>query len=335
MLLKPDQQRIRALLTETIMLLCKNGLHFKSQFSVEALIGITLDESEVFLISIKETLHAAAAVDMHAQLSSSDRRAQSPACQENIASDNERSCSPASNLNKGGGNKACKTAEIKRKRKLASGKDVSPTKSNNNTISKRVSSQIGASSGGVVEDDAHEQSESFQDADIKDFFNMTATSISSKDIDSENVPLKRLRTEDQDGNDTCKSECTEESSQSNDFDDVIVVKEEPPTDDLVIEPCNELMPMLNLKPASNITLLKSTYVPHPGDHVRLRKSYPASNFDDASRQRALSFGECSLWNMSDYTSDRPILPGVEWHTGIPTNNSAIDQVSIFLYFNMC
>ena len=58
MVLKPDQQRIRDLLSETITLLCRNGLHFESQFSIDALIGITLDVDDVFLVSIKETVHS-------------------------------------------------------------------------------------------------------------------------------------------------------------------------------------------------------------------------------------------------------------------------------------
>ena len=56
MTLKPDQERIRSLLAETITLLCRNGLNFKSEFSVEALIGITLDNADVFLVNIKETV---------------------------------------------------------------------------------------------------------------------------------------------------------------------------------------------------------------------------------------------------------------------------------------
>lgn len=59
MVLKPDQQRIKDLLSETITLLCRSGLHFKSEFSIEALIGITLDQEDVFLVSIKETVHTA------------------------------------------------------------------------------------------------------------------------------------------------------------------------------------------------------------------------------------------------------------------------------------
>jgi hypothetical protein len=58
MVLSPDQQRIKALLTETMILLCKNGLHFKTEFSIEGLIGITLDQNDVFLIGIKETINA-------------------------------------------------------------------------------------------------------------------------------------------------------------------------------------------------------------------------------------------------------------------------------------
>lgn len=59
MFLKPDQEHIRELLAETITLLCCNGLHFKSEFSIDALIGITLDQNEVFLVSIKKTFQNA------------------------------------------------------------------------------------------------------------------------------------------------------------------------------------------------------------------------------------------------------------------------------------
>jgi len=56
MLLKPDQQRVKDLLSDTITLLCKNSLFFKTEFTVEALIGITLDKSEVLLMNINETI---------------------------------------------------------------------------------------------------------------------------------------------------------------------------------------------------------------------------------------------------------------------------------------
>ena len=61
MVLKADQQRVKALLAETITLLCKNGLNFKREFTIEGLIGITLDQDDVFLVSIKETIRSALA----------------------------------------------------------------------------------------------------------------------------------------------------------------------------------------------------------------------------------------------------------------------------------
>lgn len=56
MVLTTDKERLKNLLIETITLLCKNGLDFQSEFSVDALIGITLDQKDVFLVTIKETV---------------------------------------------------------------------------------------------------------------------------------------------------------------------------------------------------------------------------------------------------------------------------------------
>lgn len=60
MVLKPDQERVRTLLQDTITLLCRNGLTYKNEFDIKALIGITLDKDEVFLVDIKETIKNAA-----------------------------------------------------------------------------------------------------------------------------------------------------------------------------------------------------------------------------------------------------------------------------------
>lgn len=56
MVVKSDQERVKALLSEAITVLCKNGLSFRSEFCVEGLLGITLDQNEVFLVNIKETI---------------------------------------------------------------------------------------------------------------------------------------------------------------------------------------------------------------------------------------------------------------------------------------
>jgi hypothetical protein len=42
------------MLSEAITMLCRNGLEFSQEFTVEGLLGITLDSKEVFLVNIKE-----------------------------------------------------------------------------------------------------------------------------------------------------------------------------------------------------------------------------------------------------------------------------------------
>ena len=56
MLLNEEQVKLRALLTEAITVLCKTGLSFHSEVSVEGLLGITLDNQHVFLIPLNETI---------------------------------------------------------------------------------------------------------------------------------------------------------------------------------------------------------------------------------------------------------------------------------------
>jgi len=51
-----DHQRVKSLLTEAVKLLCKSILTYKSEFSIEGLIGITVDSSEVVLVSIHEAV---------------------------------------------------------------------------------------------------------------------------------------------------------------------------------------------------------------------------------------------------------------------------------------
>ena len=56
MVVRADQERVRLLLKEAIPMLCKNGLSFAKEFCIEALVGITLDSDDVFLVSINETV---------------------------------------------------------------------------------------------------------------------------------------------------------------------------------------------------------------------------------------------------------------------------------------
>lgn len=56
MVLKSEQDRVKALLTEAITVLCKNGLGYKYTCCIQGLLGITLDEEDVFLVDLKETI---------------------------------------------------------------------------------------------------------------------------------------------------------------------------------------------------------------------------------------------------------------------------------------
>ena len=55
MIIQAEQERLKHLLSEALPMLCRNGLNYSSEFSVEALIGITLDKNDVVLVSVKET----------------------------------------------------------------------------------------------------------------------------------------------------------------------------------------------------------------------------------------------------------------------------------------
>ncbi len=52
--MKADQQQVQALLTDTVTLLCKNGLHYRRELKVQGLLGITVDDNEVFVVHINK-----------------------------------------------------------------------------------------------------------------------------------------------------------------------------------------------------------------------------------------------------------------------------------------
>lgn len=62
--MKPDQERVRSLLTDTVTLLCKNGLNFSKELKVEGVLGITLDGNDVFIVHINEKLTEQCGLDM-------------------------------------------------------------------------------------------------------------------------------------------------------------------------------------------------------------------------------------------------------------------------------
>ena len=51
-----EQEKVRALLREAVTVLCRNGLTYSAELTVEGLLGITLDNQDVFLVNINETI---------------------------------------------------------------------------------------------------------------------------------------------------------------------------------------------------------------------------------------------------------------------------------------
>lgn len=57
---KPDQSRLTTLLTDTIVLLCKNGLNFQSTLRIVGVLGITIDDNDVFIVHLNENVSSIA-----------------------------------------------------------------------------------------------------------------------------------------------------------------------------------------------------------------------------------------------------------------------------------
>lgn len=57
--MKPDQQRLQSLLCETITMLCRNGLSYKSEIKVQGLVAVTVDDSDVIIVHLNERLEDA------------------------------------------------------------------------------------------------------------------------------------------------------------------------------------------------------------------------------------------------------------------------------------
>ena len=54
--MKADQNKVTSLLRDTVLLLCKNGFNYKNHVKVQGLLGITLDNDEVVLVHVNETV---------------------------------------------------------------------------------------------------------------------------------------------------------------------------------------------------------------------------------------------------------------------------------------
>lgn len=69
--MKPEQERLRVLLVDTIALLCKSGLGFKNELKIQGLLGITIDGNDIFIVHLDETFQESPA---HSRRNVSARR---------------------------------------------------------------------------------------------------------------------------------------------------------------------------------------------------------------------------------------------------------------------
>ena len=51
-----DKEEMRGVLMNTVILLCKNGITFKRNMRVQGLLGITIDDDDIFLVQINENV---------------------------------------------------------------------------------------------------------------------------------------------------------------------------------------------------------------------------------------------------------------------------------------
>ena len=49
-----DHGKLKDILTDTIMTLCRNGLNYQEELRIEGLLGITIDREDIFLVNINK-----------------------------------------------------------------------------------------------------------------------------------------------------------------------------------------------------------------------------------------------------------------------------------------
>lgn len=64
--MKTDYERISKLLTDTVTLLCKNGLTYERELKVQGLLAVTLDTADIFVVHINESFEIPSTSNAHA-----------------------------------------------------------------------------------------------------------------------------------------------------------------------------------------------------------------------------------------------------------------------------
>ncbi len=131
------QNVVRTMLSDTILALCKNTLPYNTQFTVEGLIGITLDTKDIFLININETIEK--------ETENKKRDSSSITNEEDESAESETSSAEDENASR----------KRKRKRQRKKSNDTSAEKVDSENIENKVdndtndSSNTSVSSGGM------------------------------------------------------------------------------------------------------------------------------------------------------------------------------------------
>ena len=80
MVQQKERENIRSMLTDTVKLLVKNGLTFKHKFNIDGLLGITVDDGDVFLVPMSELVKSdnVHGISLELEVEESHTRTKSP-----------------------------------------------------------------------------------------------------------------------------------------------------------------------------------------------------------------------------------------------------------------
>lgn len=131
---KPEQERVQHLLQDTVTLLCKNSLQFTKEMKVQGLLGVTLDDSDVFIVHINE-LYGVGGVLLTPEV---------------VPRGGDLTSTPSKNTNAGSG-PSTPTSASKRRRQMAGGDVIDLEKDDDVTIMNKRSRVVGSVASGTMQ----------------------------------------------------------------------------------------------------------------------------------------------------------------------------------------
>ncbi len=218
---RDEKDRIKTLIADTVTLMCKNGLDYKFEFSVEALIGISLDRKEEFFISIKDGFQS--------KVPPPEEEAEVPG----------RRCS-TSLTNTGSGNEASDD-QIPHSRRTSGEYSESNTTADPKTAKQEILRDISLQDlDPLQENTADELWSSITDTQEAQTSSTDVTSRQKRKlstVDSADSPAKRQQMDDEDSYSDFKSQAQQshisvkqEAAEEEDQEEVVYIKDEPDSD---------------------------------------------------------------------------------------------------------